>query len=114
MICVTDRYQDLRDTPPSAGGVDRDRAALSSVLEADARMPVTRVAERSVSPIGPRIAGSAGIATRGHVQQVAGLMAHMSDPVGSEQHLQQVGWSGYSDTSRVSCDAAGSPQGVIQ
>src|SRR5690348_16993268 len=27
--CVTDRYQDLRDTPLSAGGVDRDRAALS-------------------------------------------------------------------------------------
>jgi hypothetical protein len=27
--CLTDRYQDVRDTPPSVGGVDRDRAAVS-------------------------------------------------------------------------------------
>lgn len=27
--CVTDRCQDLGDAPPSAGGVERDRAAVS-------------------------------------------------------------------------------------
>ena len=44
---VTHRYQDVRGTPLSVGGVDRDSAAVSGrVGEVQAGVPVTEVAER--------------------------------------------------------------------
>src|SRR4051812_14357294 len=40
--CVTHRYQDLGDTPPSVGGVDCDRAALSGRVGGPGRGPGDR------------------------------------------------------------------------
>jgi hypothetical protein len=41
--CVTHRYQDVGDTPPSAGGVDHDGQQYRAVLEAQPWPTVTDV-----------------------------------------------------------------------